>query len=66
MALESVNNMHVLTIAEKDERIRELTELLEKGGGANGGAMSQETEEHYIAVLKENGDLRNQIAQMAE
>ena len=40
MALESVNNMHVLTIAEKDERIRELTELLQKGGGAQGGAMS--------------------------
>lgn len=40
MALESVNNMHVLTIAEKDERIRELTELLQKGGEAQGGAMS--------------------------
>jgi hypothetical protein len=59
MVLEQVNNMHVLTIAEKDERIRELQELLERGGGAQGGAMSQETEEHYVAVLRENGDLRN-------
>jgi len=40
MALESVNGMHVLTIAEKDARIRELTEQLQKAGGNGGGGMS--------------------------
>lgn len=36
MALESVNNMHVITIQEKDAKIRELQEQIASGVGLGG------------------------------
>ena len=33
MALESVNNMHVITIQEKDALIKDLKDQLAMGGG---------------------------------
>jgi len=61
MVLETVNNMHVLTIGEKDERIAQLTEALERAEEKLGRGMNEATEEHYVAVLKDNTNLRAQI-----
>jgi hypothetical protein len=55
MALESVNNMHVITIQEKDDRIRALEELL---ANSKGQKSSIDTEEQYLILCKENSDLK--------
>lgn len=61
MALESVNNMHVVTIQEKDQKIKDLMDQLAQANANGGGKMSKETESHYLEVLKQNQELRNQI-----
>jgi len=59
MALEQVNNMHQVTIQEKDELIRELQERLRNSSDLvmNANAVSQ-SEEAYLDLLKENNDLK--------
>ena len=66
MALEQVNNMHQVTILEKDDLIKELQAKLKNAENSSNKAMSIEQEAEYLRLLDENSELKKQIAQLSQ